>query len=323
LHVSEVLSPVLRSTRSLRGLASVPVPRRTSHRIEVRTVAKPKYKVGDVVRTQNGKTYTINRVDPSKPKNCYGITGKQGGRYICGDKDIVGLASEVSKDEARKKGNEDRFDLEEGRRHARLQAKVDTKYAAQWEKVATLNPGDPVRMGRRTFHFLGVKVKAPVTPIIAASESGTAYRFPIWQVEVEGALPESRLTLTAAPGDPLFTEAVSIVEAMNTTHDGWLEGTGDHDGPQDEKSRWERLNAIDDELRPQGLVPGRLVRWPALDGLATYLVLDVGPEVCQVMVVKYMDGYTSPAVTPSGKAFTEAVRQAVEHSDALKRLRNK
>ena len=65
------------------------------------------------------------------------------------------------------------------------------------------------------------------------------------------------------------------------------------------------------------------MNWPAADGYATYLVLDVGPEACQMKHVKYMDGYTSPAVTPSGKAFTEAVRQAVEHSDALKRLRSK
>jgi len=148
-------------------------------------VARPKYNVGDVVRYTNGCSYTIINVNPAKPKNFYTVIGARGGKYLCGDHNIVGLVSEVTETDARVQGIEKKFDLEAGRRHARQQAKTYLVWAAQWEKVAGLNPGDPVRMGTETYTFVGVRTKAPVFPIVVSNQKGRLYRFRIWAVNVD------------------------------------------------------------------------------------------------------------------------------------------
>jgi len=175
----------------------------------------PKYKIGDVVRTRGGETFTISFVDPSKPKNCYHVTGVRGGRYICGDHDIV---------------------------------------AAKHQ-----------------------------------------------------------------PSSSLSTEASGLVDELNIAHEMWLEnkGVSYEDYSAKEKPIWDRLQAIDEELRPQGMVPGRLLRWGAADGEAVYLLVSIGHTTCDLKHIEYMDGYCSPAVTLSGKALREIVEHNLRYADSL------
>jgi len=85
----------------------------------------------------------------------------------------------------------------------------------------------------------------------------------------------------------------------------WLQGAED---------RMEQLRMISNSI--EGLAPGKLVKWPAADGYAWYVVTKVQKQTCTLRMVPYLDAWTSPVVDRDGRALTSVVKEAVEREEA-------
>lgn len=92
---------------------------------------------------------------------------------------------------------------------------------------------------------------------------------------------------------------------------------------------WSKSDEVFDKIcelekgLPIGVHKGKVCAWGVADGYAFYIVTEVGKDVCKLRHIPYGDGYRSPCVTESGKAFTETVELSIRRRDGWKQIVSK
>ena len=151
----------------------------------------PKFSAGQVVRHLSGDLICITAIKPRATKNPY-IGHKlsrnsQGTTYLWRERDMIEFVRDATPEEMALAANrDDRYDHEEGKRHALVMAELlaPKQDRAGWAKLATVEVGDPLLLkSGETVTFRRIMIQGRRFAFTAEDSQGRGMKYVAWAIK--------------------------------------------------------------------------------------------------------------------------------------------